>query len=169
MASANPTNKSFLTNNKYEFIFDRAPNLTFFTQSVNIPDLTISAVATTTPFTTIYVPGNIITYEQLIVTFMVDEDMTAWFEIYNWINNVANPETYDKRGTLSLTPGKTNSIKSDAVLLIKTNSNNPNVKFSFKEMFPTSLSGMQLTSTEGQDFLTTTATFQFAYYIAEKI
>lgn len=169
MAATNPQNRSFLSNNKYQFVIDRLPSVVFFLQSINLPSISLSNTVTPSPYVEIKKPGGLIRYEDLTLNYMIDEDMTSWFEIYNWMNNLGNPETLDKIGTLTRIPGKKNSIYSDASLLIKTNSNNSNIKITFYDIFPTDLGGIQLTSIEGQDFLTSTITFAYTYFKAEKI
>ncbi len=165
----NPTNKSFLSNNKYQFVIDRLPNVVFFLQSVNIPNITLGTVVTPNPYVQLQTPSNQLIFESLTLNYIVDENMESWFEIYNWMMNLGNPESTNKIGSLTRTPGARNSITSDASLLIKTNSNNSNIKITFFDIFPTDLGGIQLTSTEGQDFLSSTITFTYNYYKAQKI
>lgn len=165
----NPANKSFLSNNKYEFVIDRLPNLVFFLQAVNIPSISLGTVITSTPFVPLPKPGQQLTFEDLTLTYIVDEDMQAWFDIYNWMTNLTNSEFPAKASNLTSEAGKANSRTSDAALLIKTNSNNANIKFKFTDIFPIELTGVQLTSTEGHDFFTSTVTFKYTYYTAEKI
>lgn len=162
-------NKSFLSNNKYEFVITRLPNLVFFLQAINIPNITLGTTVTQTPFVQIPKPSNTLSFEPLTINYILDENMESWFEIYNWIVNLGNPEGLNKLGTLTKESGRKNSITSDATLLIKTNSNNSNIRFTFHDIFPTDLTGVQLTSTEGQEFLTSTITFSYTYYTAEKI
>ena len=165
----NPSNRSFLSNNKYELVINRLPNVVFFLQALNLPNITLSNVITPTPFVELKKPGNQLRYEDLTVNYILDEDMQAWLEIYNWMMNLGNPETKNKIGSLSKEPGKINSVTSDMSILIKTNANNSNIKVTFYDAFPTDLGGVQLTSTEGQDFLTSTITFTYNYYKVEKI
>ena len=169
MATTNPTNRSFLTNNKYELVINRLPNVVFFLQALNLPNITLSNVITQTPFVELKKPGNQLRYEDLTVNYILDEDMQSWLEIYNWMTNLGNPETKNKIGSLTKVSGKSNSITSDMTILIKTNANNPNIRVSFYDAFPIDLGGVQLTSTEGQDFLTSTITFTYNYYKVEKI
>lgn len=164
MSDTTSINKSFLSNNKYELIFDRLPNTIFFLQSVNLPSITLNSVATLTPFVQVNTPGNILSFEQLSVTFIVDENMQAWRDIYAWITAMGNPTSKNKLGNLTTALGRSNSMVSDAVLIVKSNSNNVNLKFSFKNIFPTELGSLQFTSTETQEFLTTTSTFFYDYY-----
>lgn len=165
----NPTNRSFLSNNKYQFVIDRLPNLMFFLQAVNIPSISLGTVITPTPFVQMPKPGQQLSFEDLTLTYILDEDMQAWFDIYNWMTNLTNSEFPAKVSNLTSEAGKPNSKTSDAALLIKTNSNNANIKFKFADIFPTELSGVQLTSTEGHDFFTATVTFKYTYYTAEMI
>ena len=167
--TTNPSNRSFLSNNKYEFVINRLPNVVFFIQSINIPNISLGTTFTSSPFAQINKPSNILSFEQLTVNYVLDEDMQSWFEIYDWMMNLGNPEGLNKIGNLTKTQGKNNSITSDATLLIKTNSNNPNIKFTFFDIFPTDLNGAQLTSTEGQDFLTSSITFNYTYYKAQRL
>ena len=164
MSDTTSINKSFLSNNKYELIFDRLPNTTFFLQSINLPSITLTSVATQSPYVQVNTPGNILTFEQLSATYIVDEDMQSWKDIYTWITQMGNPTSQDKLGDLTTDIGKSNSTVSDAVLLVKSNSNNVNLKFSFKNIFPIELGSLQFTSTETQEFLTSSATFLYDYY-----
>lgn len=164
MSDTTSINKSFLSNNKYELIFDRLPNTTFFLQSINLPSITLTSVATQSPYVQVNTPGNILTFEQLSATYIVDEDMQSWKDIYTWITQMGNPTSQDKLGNLTTNIGKSNSTVSDAVLLVKSNSNNVNLKFSFKNIFPIELGSLQFTSTETQEFLTSSATFLYDYY-----
>jgi len=164
-----PTNKSFLSNNKYEFVIQRLPHVTFFIQSVVIPDVSLVGTQVPSPYVSVPIPGNILTYGELQVTYIMDEDMQSWREIYDWMYNLGNPESKNKIGDLTQTPGRRNSVTSDASLLVKSNSNNPRVKFTFKDMFPTTLGGVTLSSAEGQEFITSTISFIYSHYTVDSI
>jgi len=90
--------------------------------------------------------------------------MQSWYEIYNWIFQLGNPKSSNKLGTLTQKPGLTNSITSDATLFIKTNANNPTWKVTFDEVYPTDLGGIDFTTTDSQEFVTSSATFNYTYY-----
>ena len=126
-----PFNRSFLSNNKFDFVLKRIPNFTFLVQGVNLPGLTLQSSSINTPFSAVSIPGNQITFGSLSLTFMVDEDMQSWYELYNWIVQLGNPKGYNKVGTLTGKPGSVTSTTSDATLYVKTNSNNPNFQFNF--------------------------------------
>ena len=130
-----PANRSFLSNNKFDFILRRIPNFTYFVQAVNLPSLSLQSTTINTPFSALSVPGNQISFGTLSLTFIVDEDMESWLELYNWIVQLGNPKGYNKVGTLTGKPGSVTSTTSDATLFIKSNSNNANLKFEFVDVY----------------------------------
>lgn len=164
-----PINKSFLSNNKFEFTLDRIPNFTFFVQSVNLPSITLNPTIVQTPASAVQLPGNIVAFSQISLTFMVDEEMQSWYEIYNWIIQLGNPENTNKRGTLTGDPGSNRHITSDATLFIKTNSNNPNWKVSFVDVFPIDLGELTFSTIESQDFLSSSVSFGYTYYTLSEV
>jgi hypothetical protein len=85
------------------------------------------------------------------------------------MTQLGNPVGYNKVGTLTGKTGSVNSTTSDATLFIKSNSNNPNLKFDFVDMYPTELGEMNFTTTDNQEFVTSTAVFNYGYYVATNI
>jgi hypothetical protein len=162
-----PENRSFLSNNKFEFVLRRIPNFTYLVQSVNLPTLTLGSSSVNTPFVALSIPGTQLSFGTLSLTFMVDEDMQSWYELYDWMWQLGNPESYDKRGRLSDEDDLINSVTSDASLFVKTNSNNPNIKVVFKDVYPVELGELPFNSTGSQEFLTSTVTFAYTYYKIE--
>ena len=164
-----PVNKSFLSNNKFEFVLNRIPNFTFFVQGVNLPGLALQSSSINTPFSAVSIPGNQITFGTLSLSFIVDEDMQSWYELYSWIFQLGNPKGYNKVGTLTGQPGSVTSTTSDATLILKSNANNPNFQFNFFDVYPTELGDMSFTTTDNQEFVTSTATFNYGFYEAIRI
>ena len=159
-----PVNKSFLSNNKFDFVLDRIPNFTFVVQSVNLPSLALQSTTVNTPFVQLSIPGNQLSFGQMTLSFIIDEDMQSWYEIYNWMFQLGNPKSFNKRGTLTGESGTNTHVTSDGTLFIKTNSNNMNWKATFYEMYPNDLGDITFSTTETQDFLTSTVTFNYTYY-----
>ena len=164
-----PANRSFLSNNKFDFVLRRIPNFTYFVQAVNLPSLSLQSTTINTPFSALSVPGNQISFGTLSLTFIVDEDMQSWYELYSWIFKLGNPKGFDKRGGLKDDDELINSVTSDATLFIKTNANNPNFKIEFYGVYPTELGDMQFSSVDNQDFITSTVTFNYTYYEATNV
>ena len=164
-----PTNKSFLSNNKYEFVIDRLPHVKFFLQSITLPDISLNTTSITNPYVLINLPNNTLNFSELNLTYIMDEEMRSWKEIYDWITNLGNPESLAKIGTLTKEAGRSNSITSDASLLVKSNANNPLIKFTFRDIFPSTLTGVTFSSVDSQEFLTGTIIFLYTHYTVEYI
>jgi len=63
---------------------------------------------------------------------------------------------------------KVSALTSDAVLTIMTNKNNPAIRIMFKNVYPTSLSGLNFDTKEtGADGITATTTMNYDYYTLE--
>ena len=70
-------NRNFLQPQGFRFQVARAPKVTFFGNSVNIPGITLRTTTQTTPgLKDIDLPGEIIDFEDLTLRFLVDEDLS---------------------------------------------------------------------------------------------
>lgn len=72
--------------------FNSIPNSVYYLQKYNIPGFSITSTEQSTMYQTIPIPGNTITYNAFNATFILDEDMKTFVELFNWINtnNTAN-------------------------------------------------------------------------------
>jgi hypothetical protein len=164
----NPTNPNFLQPNKFILTFSRLPNIQYFCQSVTLPGLSMSEIPQFTPFVDVYLPGEKVIYDLLNVTFLVDEEITAWKEVHDWIRAMTFPENFDEYKNLrNLNPNRA-QLKpqySDAKIVVLSSSNNPTHEFVFYDVFPTSISTIILSTQEDPNSIPTAdATFRYSYY-----
>ena len=132
--------QNFLNPTEFRFTMNRLPNVEFFVQSVQLPDLSSGATEQATPFKTIYRPGDKLTFGDLTLTCRVDEDMLGYIETWNWLIGITKPESFDQYKTILEGDG----LYSDGTLTVMTNGKNPNIQFTFKDMFPTNIGGISL-------------------------
>ena len=98
MAVTIPTsssNPNLLSNVSFNMAIAKFPNVDFYVQSVTLPGVTLSEIQVPTgPFRVPYkeVSGSA-QFEPLSVTFMIDEDMNNYFELWNWVQIVAGINT----------------------------------------------------------------------------
>lgn len=155
-----PINSNLLQSTKFMLNFARIPDTTFFCQSVALPGLNLSEVIQETPFVTQYRHGDKLQYDPLTVTFLIDEYMNSWKNIHDWLRGMGKikfPE-YKKLKTEF-------GIYSDASLTILSGKNNPVIRFSYFNCFPTSLSAVNFSATDdGGQTITADATFRFDYF-----
>jgi hypothetical protein len=170
----NPSNPNFLHPNKFQLNFSRLPNIQYFCQSVLLPGVSMSEVPRNTPFVELYSPGDKAIFDALNVTFMVDEDMTAWLEVYDWIRAMTFPTDFSEYREL---PALSRNFSrpdfpqlSDATLTLLSSSNNPTFKFKFVDIFPVAVTSFPLSTMDNPDSpITADATFRFSYYTVEKL
>jgi hypothetical protein len=169
-----PENPNFLQPNKFQLNFSRAPNIQYFCQSLSVPGISLSEVPRQTPFVDLYSPGEKAIYDVLNITFMVDEHLSAWLEMHDWIRAMTFPENFDEYKNLSRLSKNISNPKtpqfSDATLTVLSSSNNPTWRFKFIDCFPTSISAFVLSASDSpENVVTADATIRFAYYNIEKM
>ena len=167
-------NRKFLQPQGFRFQVARAPKVTFFGNSVNIPGITLRTTTQTTPgLKDIDLPGEIIDFEDLTLRFLVDEDLQNYQEIQNWIRGLGFPESleeiYDlqdqKVGTARDGNTKTMNLYSDGTLTILDAMQHENFKVKFQELFPYSLSTIQFDATlSDTEYFTAEVSFKYLNY-----
>jgi hypothetical protein len=171
MTRAQIDNKNFLSPTGFKFTLTRTPQVAFFCNQANIPDLTLGVVDQPSYTKMLPTPGDIIEFGDLSLRFLVDEDLQNYMEIQNWIRGLGFPERLDQFAELQesgLIQGNyvndRQNIYSDGTLQILTSSQIANFEVTFQDMFPYSLSTMTFdaTSTDIQYF---TADVSFKYTI----
>lgn len=80
-------------------------------------------------------PGDKLVLDDLSLSFIVDEDLSNWLEIWTWIRDSA----------------KTQSPFKDVRVHTRTNKNNINKTFVYKYAFPYNLSGFDMLYTAPPD------------------
>lgn len=159
-----PTNLNFLSPLGYKFVLSRAPNVEYFVQEVTLPGLNLGAAVQVTPFVNIPRPGDKLEFEQLNVTFRVNENLDNYIEIFNWMVALGRPEGFNQY-TLSDLPYRSidqqkDTVVSDISVTILTSAMNANIDFLMRDCFPVSLSNITMVSTASDvDYITATATF----------
>ena len=151
MSSGNaPDAVNYLKNNSFKFTLNKIPNTTFYIQQANIPSISVDYQEIKSTYAQpVHNTGGRITYGELSLSFIVDEDLKNYLEIFNWI-----------RGEVPLTDLPVDDLTpyEDGSLIILNNSYRPNVKVTFDTLFPISIDGINfdLTTTDPDPILVTT-------------
>jgi len=166
-----PENKNFLSPLGFAFLIKKTPNVNYFVQSAVLPNIILGQADIQTPFVKLPIPGDHIDFGQLQVTFRIDEEMRNYKEIFDWIVALGFPENFNQyraiapqRGAIGgpVTQGTGTGVYSDGSLLILNSVKNPIIEFSFKEMYPVSLTDISFdTKLSSVDYLDVTATFAY--------
>lgn len=161
-----PSNKNFLSPLNFKFQIKKAPHVNFFIQQVNFPSIDLPQFDAPNPMVAIPYWGDHLEYGELRISFKVDEDLTNYMELYNWIRALGKPENQDEYRKLQEIPLYTGEgLVSDIALTILTNSKMPNYEVVYRDAFPVSLGSLQFDSTLSDvDYLEVEATFRYTLY-----
>jgi len=157
---------NYLSPLEFELSIKRIPNVEFFVQKAQLPTLTATAPERATPFNRTFQVPDKLTYGDFSLSFIIDEGMVNYLEIYNWLVSITGPQSYDQFKNIN---DSEDGLISDITLLLKNSHKNPNMVIEFKNCFPISLSGVDLDTTN-QDVIYPEATvdFQYDYFTISK-
>ena len=180
-----PTALDYSSPTQFRFLINQLPKVQYFTTEANIPGITLSDVELGSPLKNIPMLGDKLTYEDLAISFIVDENLENYIEMHTWLTSIGFPKDRKQfsefRSTTSnmstTTRGESKdigdvrattpeiSMTSDAVMTILTNKNNPVVECRFRDVFPTSLSGLTYSQNQTDvEYLTATVNFKYTIY-----
>lgn len=161
--SKEPDNINFLSPLGFKFSVRKLPHVNWFIQDVALPAISLGEIDQPNPFGMAFLPGDKISYEPLVITFKVDEDLQAWKELHDWMVGVGAPRSYKEYDNNRATGF--DAIVSDATLTIMNSVMNPKFEVTFHDIFPTSLGELRFASTEADvEYITVSATFRYLNY-----
>ena len=164
LTESQPTNLNQLNVISFDVSFSRLPSVQYFCQRISLPTVVLGETNEPSPFMNLPLEGDTLTFEALSLSFIVDEDLQNYIEIYNWLTALGFPRDYSQFAILQepSAASKTLSKYSDLSLVVHTNKSNPNYKIKFTDVFPTSISSIQFDATPtGMDPIVVDATFNF--------
>ena len=186
--SRQPTKLDLASPQQFKFSIIKLPKVEYFCTSANVPGISMASAIQQTPLKDIPVPGDKLTYGDLEISFMVDENLDNYREMHGWLTGVgfprdrqqytnildANKDRFPTIGkdSKATDPGKVVSgatpigpIFSDATLNILSSKNRGNIEVRFSDVFPTGLSSLNFNQQAADvEYLSATATFQYKIY-----
>ena len=166
--SRTPENTNPLQSSKFILAFERLPTVQYFCQEANLPGVTLNTLEFTTPLHDVPTAGNKLSYNEFDVTFIVDEKLQSWNELYKWLSAIGSSKSISERNRLNQLQNQYTSkvsYYSDATLTVMSALNNPLLKINYIRMFPISLSDVKFdTQLDADTIITATASFQYAYF-----
>jgi len=171
---------------QFRFKCSKLPKVEFFCQSANIPGIGLGVADMETPLKSIPFPGDKVTYQDLAISFLVDENLENYKEIHDWIIGLGAPQNHNQFANFRATssdrfPGTSSSnaitgqatadplpesgMYSDATLTVLNSKNIAVTEIRFHNIFPTSLGSLSYdVKASDVDYLTTAVDFSYMYY-----
>ena len=148
---------------KFKFQITKLPRVEFNCIQANIPGITLTEINQPTRLMPVRIPGNDMTFEDLNVTFIVDEDLTNYRSVHDWMAGLAQMDSDDKYRALITDGGdrmplsqqqnlqdagrvtsatNAGAVFSDAKLIVLSARNIPIVELTFEDTYPKALSAL---------------------------
>ena len=157
-------NTNFMTPTGFRVVINRQrfPNLEFFAQTVSHPSVIVTPSEAPFRFSNAFIPGDKIFYEELQITAILDENMTLYIEMFEWLKSfVENP--LDQNSTGIYREGD-KSLYDISVLVLNSH-NNVVRTITYKDSFPSVLGNVEFSSTIGDiQYITLPITFRYTTF-----
>ena len=167
-------NRNFLSPTGFKFTISRAPKVAFFSNSANIPGLTLGEATQPTYLKDIPLPGDKVEFGDLNLRFLVDEDLKNYMEIQNWIRGLGYPEDTQQFDKLEKEGANTvprsykqlgDQIYSDGTLQILSSNLVAKFNVKFNELWPYALTTLNFDATDTDiEYFTADVAFKYTAY-----
>ena len=171
---------------QFRFKCAKLPEVEFFCQTANLPGVSLTPIPIKTPLKEIPVPGDVVTYQDLAISFIVDENLNNYKEIHDWIVGLGFPKDHTQfsnlralssdrfpgttastaaTGTSTATPLPEGGIYSDATLTVLNSKNIAKTEIRFYNIFPISLGALSYDVKRSDvEYLVAAVDFSYMYY-----
>ena len=155
-----PTSTNYLYQTFYKFQMRRLPKVNYFMQKVSLPDFASGGpIEQPTRFVSVKHPSKNVSFDNLTVEFLVDENLENWRELYDWMRTIYLVDDYKNFES------ETSTHFTEGSILLLNSAMNVNKEIRFHNLLPISLSGIDFDSTDTDlSPRIATATFAFDFY-----
>jgi len=158
-------NINFLAPTGFRVIISREyyPHLQYFAQSISHPAMEVPA--TEVPYKrmgSIPFLGDKLEFGTVTFDLVMDEDMKAYEEVYDWMKRMVEDE-HQTSGRMVSPSGPAPSY-CDIRAIILSSQNNKNRELHYKNALPISLGNIEFASTNDGQYITFPITFRFDYF-----
>jgi len=161
-------NRNFLAPVGFKFTLAKYPKVDFFSNSARIPELSLGTAVQPSYLKDIDIPGEKLTFGDLTIRFLVDENMKNYMSVHNWLKGIGFPETpqqFADQTTNSDGVRDEKEVFSDGSLHI-LNSNFQDVAIvKFSDLFPVALTSLEFDATETDiNYFTAEVSMRYTVY-----
>lgn len=163
-----PKTRKYLQENSGQLMVNLLPQVKYHCISWSLPDVQAHSIPSANPMITRPVHGTKLEFGKLQVTFLVDQNLANYLEIFDWmIGNSPPRDPHQAKVWLdqqhsSMFRFNQKGAYSDATLILFTTQENAHMEVSFTDLFPISLGSLQgSTTTATANELTCTAVFDY--------
>jgi hypothetical protein len=146
IADSQPSSQNYIYPNNFNFRIKRLPNLNFTLQGANLPGISVGRIDQPNLIQNAPLQGDRLFFADLNITFLVDEDLKNYRELFTWMSKISNQSfksgSYLYKNLKDAQPGTDEGLFSDLTMTILTSAKNPNIRITFTDAFPIQLSDL---------------------------
>ena len=161
-------NRNFLAPVGFKFSLSKYPKISFFSNTARIPDISLGTAIESTYLKDIDIPGEKLTYGELNIRFLVDEDLKNYMSVHNWLTGLGFPESGQEFINKTTNEDGIRDLKeqfSDGSLHILNSNFKDTAVVKFKDLFPIYLTSLEFDATESDiNYFTADVTFKYTIY-----
>ena len=161
-------NRNFLSGVGFKFNLTKFPKVDFFSNSARIPELSLELTRQPSYLKNIDVPGERLSFGDLTLRFLVDENMENYLSVYEWLTGLGFPETTKEFADLIKDKDGQRDPKEafcDGTLRILNSNYREVASVKFLDLFPISLTSLDFDATNTDvQYFTAEATFKYTIY-----
>ena len=161
-------NRNFLSPVGFRFTLAKTPKVNFFCNSARIPEINLGVANQPTYLKDLDIPGEKLTYGDLTLRFLVDENLENYMAIHNWMTGLGFPESTQEFKDLTTNDDSQRDFEeqfSDGNLYILNSNFRPVANVKFFNLFPVSLTSLDFDATEPDiQYFTAEASFKYTVY-----
>lgn len=150
--------------NRFEMVFSVLPNVTYTLNEVNLPGISMNNPIVPTVLNNTFQAADSATFDQLNISFLVQEDFANYFELHDWMRAISFPDSFEDRKNLVRFEGD----NSYGFLTINNSYNKPLYRFHFYNIIPNTLTGLNLVSADAIELMAS-ATFNYTIFRREVV
>ena len=156
---------NFLSGIGFQFQLNKYPKVAFFCQSANVPGLNLATTTQATRMNAIPHPGDEVNFDDLSLRFLVNEDLSNYKAIHDWIRGLGHPRSGNDYNNLLVGEGYEDKTYSDGNLFILDSNFNKKFAVNFKDLFPVTLGGLNFDSTYNDtEYFAVDVVFKYTIY-----
>ena len=161
-------NRNFLSPVGFKFTLAKEPKVAFFCNSARIPEISLGTAIQPAYLKDVDVPGDKLSYGDFSLRFLVDENLTNYMAIHNWMLGLGYPDSTKEFKDLTTNDSGQRDFQeqfSDGSLHI-LNSNYRDVAIvKFRDLFPIYLTSLEFEATDSDvQYFTADVTFKYTLY-----
>lgn len=156
---------NFLQTAGFQLVLPRFPSAQYFSTDFVLPAVQLPAATMATPYSNMPLAGDKPVFDEMTFSFMVDEHMTNYEEIFNWIKSIGYAASHADYNRYTNKDKHQPLGEQDAKVILMTNKGNPVRTITFYDAIPVGLSPLQF-STQDPDtsYIKASVTMAYTYF-----